>query len=49
MLINIITFFTCESSINIFAIVRRGGGGQRVMIGIIVVENVYNYGRSLSE
>ncbi len=33
--------------INIFTIVRRGGGGQRVMIGIIIEENVYNYGRPL--
>ncbi len=30
--------------INIFAIIRRGGRGKRVMIGIIIEENVYNYG-----
>ena len=27
---------------------ERGGGGQRVMIGIIIEENVYNYGRPLT-
>ena len=26
----------------------REGGGQQVMIGIIIEENVYNYGRPLS-
>ncbi len=37
-----------ESRINIFTIVRRGGRGQRVMIGIVIKVKVHNYGRPLS-
>ncbi len=40
------TFFTI---VNIFYYRKKGeGGGQKVMIGIIISENVDNYGRPLS-
>ncbi len=37
------------SDFNIFYYRKKGeGGGQKVMIGIIISENVDNYGRPLS-
>ncbi len=33
---------------HIFTIVQRGGGGQKLIIGIIISENVDNYGEPLT-